>query len=169
MSISNTPIREALSILETEGLVTSSINSKYRVIELSEKLHSDITQAVHTQIVGAYDLCIKLNTTDNLIKLLDNTLKEQEKVLEEKDFFEYIYKSIEFDSCFITATENQKLISIFNSLSSLLFLIVRYNHQKAEPNRNENIKEHLDILSAVKRGEIGEVHRLLELHYNKDV
>ena len=42
LGVSNTPIREALSRLEVEGLVTSTLNSKVQVIDITEDLYKDI-------------------------------------------------------------------------------------------------------------------------------
>ena len=43
---SNTPIREALSRLESEGLVTSSLNSKFRVTELTEESSHELDNTI---------------------------------------------------------------------------------------------------------------------------
>ena len=46
LGISNTPIREALSQLETERLITINSNQKYHVTDLNEKLINDLCSVV---------------------------------------------------------------------------------------------------------------------------
>ena len=59
LGVSNTPLREALSILENEGLVVKS-NMRYQVISLSDELNEDLNQVTTIQALGALDLCVRL-------------------------------------------------------------------------------------------------------------
>lgn len=169
LSISNSPIREALSLLETEGLVTSALNTKYRVIELTEKSLSDINQTFCVLCCGGLDICVTMGTQEKLVSLLQNAFAEQKDALQDKDHFRFIQCAIAFDKCFIKATGNEIFLSTFNSLSARLFLAVRYNHQGNTNSRQVNIGEHEQILAQVKSGNYDIVKALLLHHYDKHV
>lgn len=169
LSVSNTPIREALSLLESEGLVTSSMNSKYRVIDLTEELNMEISQTICILLMGSYDVCVDKNLSQTLYLLMEEALAEQKKALAEKKYFEFIEKAIQFDRMFIEVIKSPRLDALFNSVANILFLAVRYNHQIAKPNRKENIKEHEAIMLAIKEKRHDEVKRLLRMHYNKHI
>ena len=57
LGISNTPIREALSQLETERLITINSNQKYHVTDLNENLINDICSVVLIHLLVAFKVC----------------------------------------------------------------------------------------------------------------
>ena len=148
---SNTPIREALALLEAEGLVTSSLNSKVRVTEITEESFRDINRAVLIQLLGAYQLCIEKGELSALCQTLEEKFQIQRSLFQEESTTDFINASIEFDKGFILACRSEKLLEIFDNLSSLLYMVTRINHQSSRENRKQNLLEHEAILNAVKK------------------
>ena len=58
---------------------------------------------------------------------------------------------------------------VFNSLSSRLFLAVRYNHQNSADSRQRNVFEHEQILKNVELKDYENVKNLLVSHYDKHI
>ena len=81
LGVSNTPVREALSLLEMEGLVTSSLNSRVKVIEMTESLNNEMNQIFLVLISGSYQLCVVKNSTSKLRIMLEKALEKQQKSL----------------------------------------------------------------------------------------
>lgn len=169
LGVSNTPVREALSLLEMEGLVTSSLNSRVRVVEMTENLNNQMNQLFLVMTSGAYQLCVAKGITARLSVLMERALKKQHQTLRKKDMALAINAALAFDRCFVDVTENEKLINAFEEQSTLFYLLTRYNYQKAEPNREDNIREHTEILTAIKAGRHELVHQLLVRHYDKQL
>ncbi len=168
LGVSNTPVREALSLLEMEGLVTSSLNSRVRVIEMTEDLNNEMNQIFLVLIAGAYQVCIVKGITKKLTAMLEDALENQ-KESQEKEMADSINAALAFDRCFVNVIGNEKLSRAFDEQYTLLFLLARYNYQKAALNREDNIREHVQILEAVKAEDHEEVHRLLIRHFDKHV
>lgn len=169
LTVSNTPIREALSQLEAEGLVTSSLNTKFKVITLTEKSLLELNQAVEILCYGGLDLCVSINNQDKLIKLLKTAIDNQKQALQKKDYFKFIQDAISFDEAILETTENNTLMHIFSSLSCKLFLAIRYNHQNSTDSRNRSISEHEQILKSIETGDYDYAKKLLVTHYDKHI
>ncbi len=163
---SNTPIREALSRLESEGLVTSSLNSKFRVTEITEEISQELNNTILLLILGGLQLCIKSGRIPELKRELHETLERQLKLYDSEDAYSYVMASLAFDRSFITATGNSRLTRIFDTQGNIFSLSMSYSQRKS---RQSNLAEHKDILAAVDANDFEKVARLLEKHYDKHV
>lgn len=164
--ISNTPIREALSMLEKEGFVVTSFNYKYQVFQLTEETAAMINQALAVLLCGAYRCVAEMGKTEELIEKMTEALEFQKKVNAE-DFSDYINASIAFDKCIVDATENAYLRKMYDEQTGFMVLSVRHIYKTLPYGIKDNLKEHEAILAAVKDGEIEQVVSLIKKHYEK--
>ena len=74
--ISNSPIREAISLLETNGLVNNTPNYGFRVITLDEQVFNDLTQTMRVLLVGCLNECIRTGRIPELVPLLEERLAQ---------------------------------------------------------------------------------------------
>ncbi len=167
LGVSNTPIREALARLEAEGLVTATMGSKVNVISLDEKIFTDISTFFCSQILGAFSLCRIMHKTPLLIRMLDEALELQKASLNEENEYHFAFKAIEFDRTFVAATENETMLKIYDSQSSLLYLLTLHTYHKEIKNREENLHQHQIIFDAVKSGDIHKAEELIYHHFDK--
>jgi len=165
LQVSNTPIREALSMLEKDGLVVTQQNAGPKVIEVTKECFCEITEAVMTLLLGAYELCLTKNLTADLIDMMSEKLDYQKQYEEQGTDYEFAEASISFDACLIKVAHNDKLRHFFEGLFDLLFLIVLYDHQNVDVDRKANIKEHEKILEAIKESDENKVRQLIKNHY----
>ena len=96
LGTSNTPLREALSLLEAEGLVVASLNNKVRVIGFTQESYRDLNRTILVQLLGAYQLCLEDKKNSYLCNILENQLNIQQAVFEEGDINGFITASINF-------------------------------------------------------------------------
>lgn len=169
LGVSNTPVREALSRLEVEGLVVSDMNKKVKVVTINEELQKEIDHFFFTIYAGSYQTCLFQNRIELLISLMEKAIIRQEKVLDAKNYMAFAKEAINFDRCFVAATENQRLLEHHDQLSPILFLLTRYIHNNGNENREGTLEEHRQILAAVKEGDAAKVHERLFAHYSKSL
>lgn len=165
--ISNTPIREAISLLESEGLVTYSQNSGFRVIRLDQQVFDDLCQTMRVLLLGSLYDCIRTGHIPDLIGLLEERLTIQKSKLEQNSFYEYAQYSIDFDRAFIDIADNRMLSMMFESKFNLLTMCTVYVYDYRSDGVSANLREHEEILKSLKEGRIDDTERLLFLHFNK--
>lgn len=167
-SVSNTPIREALSSLEASGLVYLSDNYKYRVISLSEKEVTDLNEAILVLILSSLSLIKKSNRVDILEKLLSIAYSEHLSKYENEEnlCYEYIRTSINFDRQFVLATDNKYLIKELDSLIDLLILTSIYNKGIY---KDIHIEEHKLMLEAIRERDFLKTESILRRHFGKKI
>lgn len=166
-SVSNTPIREALSSLYSLGLIEMT-DSKYKVVSLSEKEVTDLNNTILILLLGALNIILEKDQTRKLEELLDKAYKDHKEQHEYNKIFdyEYIRTSINFDRQFVLATNNKYLIKEFDDLSDLLILTSSYNKKIY---KDIHLEDHKHMLECVKKNDIEGLKKLLKNHFNKKV
>ena len=167
LGVSNTPIREALTMLVAEGLLTTSLNNKFRVVELNEKEMAELNEAISILLTGGYKAAHKDGRDSGLYEILKKRYDAQIEAKKAGDQNEYILRTLEFDRSFIEVTGNEKLLKIFDANNYLLYLYVRYTHWKETENTEKKLQEHEELMKAVKAGDAELVQKLLEEHYDE--
>lgn len=165
--VSNTPIREALNILCAEGLLVSTLNTKFRVVEMNEAVTRELNEAIYVVLSGAYQCAVRSGKVTALPPMLEKAYAAQLACEKAQADTDYIRTAIAFDRCFAEVAENEKLLTVFDNLSTLLFLSVRYSYYRSENAVEDNLNEHRMLLQAVRAGAHDQVLSTLLHHYSR--
>ena len=149
LSVSNSPVREALSLLVNDQLVVLRPNTGAHVFQLNVKFYNELTDAVNTLLLGAYEICCRRKKKELLLSQLQEQMKRLEYAVKMGNERERIYAILRFDRCFVTATENRKSIALFDNEMDILYLAYVYNHQNRTIDWNHNIERSGVLLRAV--------------------
>ena len=119
-------------------------------------------------VLGAYDLCRKQNTLDVAIADMKKTLKLQKTMIDSTDIYTFMKHTLAFDKSIVLATQNSHLLSIYERIEDLFFLMVLHVHQRSFDEHCENIYEHSMILENIEKGDVKAAKDWFEIHYNKE-
>ncbi len=167
LNVSNSPVREAISMLNKDGLVDIYPNSGPSVIRFSDRRLANIAQAILSMLLGAFEICQQSDKMDQLVGLLQEALKAQIAHLEAETIQEYVRYSIGFENAFIRCCNNPYMTKQYSEMEDLFYLVVLYNQWHIEKTRNHTVIEHQQILGAITRGDYPAAKDLLSKHYNR--
>lgn len=170
-NISNSPIREAISLLEVDGLVQNTPNYGFRVIDFSSEVLTEVSQSIKVMMLGSYINALKNNQVSELTALLEERLDNQRRFIQEHPECtvspELADIAIGFDRAFIDICNNPMLSKMFDSKFNLLAMSLLYVYADDKQNAMVNLKQHEDILLALKSGDSDAVIDSINLHYEK--
>ncbi len=152
LGVSRTPIREAIRMLELEGLVTMIPRRGAQVSQITEKQMNDVLEVRQALDV----LCVKLaceRIDKEGLKRLEAACKAFEEAVESDDNRRIAQADVEFHNVIIEATGNDKLISMEDTFSQPMYRY-RYEYIKDGSGHQNLVKEHREILSAIAAGDV---------------
>lgn len=167
MQVSNSPVREAISMLERDGLVETYPNAGPSVIAFSNNQLVSIAQTILSMLLGAFELCQHMDRIDDLIASLQNALKEQKLHQDVESEQEYARYSIAFEAAFIDCCQNRYLSKQYREIEDLFYLTVMYDHWYIDPVRTQAVLEHQQILTTIMTGDYDAARRLIIRHYDR--
>lgn len=167
LAVSNTPVREALSMLERDGLVEVRPNAGPSVIEFSAEIFSQVTEAVCSLLLCSFDLCLRKGRLPLLTDKLEKAFEKQVASYASSDELEFAQAAINFDSLFVTCSDNPYISKMYDEIGDIFNLVVYYDHEFVNTIRQSVIDEHSDILNAVKEKDAEKVKKSILFHYDK--
>lgn len=166
--VSNTPIREALTMLERDGLVETRPNTGSRVVQFTPAFFKTVAEAVEALIIGAYFICLYNNKIPQLADKLQETYDAQAAAVECDSAVEFAKVTMNFDASFLDVCGNEKLQSNFHDLFDLFYLAILIDHQNnGDQDRSSHLDEHIAILDAVRGGNTNLVCALIHKHFDR--
>jgi len=159
LGISRTPVREALKIVEAEGLVRQIPSRGTFVTEISTQDIEEIFELRETIEILALRVAIH-DITDNELANIDTLLCSLGPDSPPEDFYE---SDRNLHDLIIKHGHNRRLVLFLNNINSQ---VERLRHTSAQrPNRLPNsMKEHLAILEALKERNFNKAESTLKLH-----
>jgi len=150
ISMSRTPVREAINQLSAEGLVNNIPRKGIFVIQLSSQEISDFLDIREALETLAVENCIK-KINEKQLDGLENILEEFEAALSKDNFKKCNILDSKFHLEIAKVSNNKKLIEFLGEIEDFMH-IARAIEKKAQPKiKNElTLKEHKAILEAVR-------------------
>lgn len=148
LGVSRTPIREAIRKLELEGLVIMVPRKGAQVAQFTEKDIQDVLEVrAALEALAARLACRRMD--DRSFLKLQLAIAEYSYAAKNKDLETMIEKDVEFHEIIFNATQNDKLVQLFNNLREQVNRY-RITYLKNTEDAEEVQAQHLEILEAFK-------------------
>lgn len=144
LGVSRTPIREAIRMLEQEGLAVTIPRRGAEVAKMTEKDMQDVLQVREALDELAASIACELITQEEL-EQLEQAMKDFETATSTKDVKRIADMDMVFHDIIYHATRNPKLVTILNNLREQMYRY-RVEYLKDEKNYPVLLKEHREIL-----------------------
>lgn len=162
LGVSRTPIREAIRMLELEGLAVTVPRKGAEVAKMTEKDMEDVLQirkALDELAVGL--ACDNIQESD--LEKLQVALKNFEDSTKGHDVKKIAQADVEFHDVIYQAANNPKLVSMLNNLREQMYRY-RVEYLKNEAIYPTLIQEHEEIFDHLKRKDRDGVIQLMSYH-----
>ncbi|MDD7263281.1 MAG: GntR family transcriptional regulator [Fusobacterium mortiferum] len=165
--ISRTPIREAIRMLELEGLVENQTTGGVIVKTLTREEISEIYKiriALESLIIE--EIIKKINNQD--IKKLEKVLKNTKKAFEVKDIEKVFSLFTEFNQILYDIASLPKVTGMINNINLYLKRFRKLSIDN--PSRKEEaFEDHVQILEAIKNKELSTAISINRMHLEKSM
>ena len=162
LQISNTPVREALSLLKAEGLVVSVPHKGYRVFTLNQEELVAFCELRFTLEAQALRYGIERNPSE-LVQKLHGILLKMQKNQDESMREEYLNLDTLFHISFFKACQNDFLLGHYQKINSMIETMRHYISISNEATQ-KSLENHMAIVNEIDQGRIPKAIELLEDH-----
>lgn len=147
LGVSRTPIREAIHMLELEGLVTIIPRRGAEVAQITEKSMNDVLEVRRALDALCAELACKRITEEELARL-GQACDDFEKAIATKDVTEIAKADVALHDIIVQATGNRRLITLVNNLSEQMYRY-RYEYIKDTNQHETLVAEHRIIYASI--------------------
>ncbi|AHV98937.1 GntR family transcriptional regulator [Paenibacillus sabinae] len=163
MNVSRGPIREAIRILEQEGLVISHPYRETVVVDLSEEevIHLLVPTRRNFELFAAQKAASVLTADD--FAYLDNIILNMQEASDQDDLDRLSNLDLKFHERIVEQCVSPAMFRIWNSISGKLharFLIQGYSHSSLQT----VVEEHREMLQLIRSGDKERIEQHLQTH-----
>jgi len=164
LGVSRTPVREAIRMLELEGLVTMTPRKGATVAGISEKGLRDVLEVRRALEELSVVLACERMTWEVFEQLRQSNLRFA-KAAEGEDITLIAKSDEEFHDIIYRSTDNDKLIHLLGQLREQMYRY-RVEHIKIKERRSVLIHEHQEIIDALRERDSTLAAQVMRRHIN---
>lgn len=162
LGVSRTPVREAIRMLELEGLVIMLPRKGAYVANISKKDLLDILE-VRVGLEGLAAYCAAERMTEDDIKKLEIISKDIEDAVYKNDVDTMLVKDEEFHTLIFQATGNKRLMNMMINIWETVYRF-RLMYMSDYSSAVNIVDEHKKIIEAFKKGRANLAEKLAKEH-----
>ena len=162
LGVSRTPIREAIRMLEQEGLAVTIPRKGAQVAKMTEKDLQDVLEIRDSLDELAVSSACAHITAEQLQELRE-TVKEFELAIRSKDVRRMVEADEAFHNVIYQAAQNPKLENIVKNLREQMYRY-RYEYIKDHTNYAQLVREHAAIIEGFEKQDVAYVRETMHNH-----
>jgi len=162
LGVSRTPIREAIRMLEQEGLAVTIPRKGAQVAKMTEKDMEDVLQI--REVLDELAVSLACDNMSNIeIRDLEERMYHFENSIKLGDIKSLAQSDVNFHDVIYRATGNTKLITLLNNIREQIYRY-RVEYLKDEKAYPTLIKEHRAIVEALKKNNKLKATEAMKIH-----
>lgn len=162
LGVSRTPIREAIRMLQLEGLVNMTPRKGSVVAEISnEDLKNVLEVRIVLEKLAVEKAC--LNISEDEIQQLNDNIKLFKKVVNGNDPNEIAKIDVEFHDIIYKSTGNDRLIQILSNIREQMYRY-RLEYIKDQDTRCTVLSDHEKLIEAIVKKDTEEAKKIIVGH-----
>lgn len=162
LGVSRTPIREAIRMLEQEGLAVTVPRKGAEVARMTEKDMEDVLQVREALDELAVNIACDQITEEQLEELC-LSMKEFEAATKTDDVKRIAQADVRFHDIIYQSTGNLKLVTMLNNLREQMYRY-RVEYLKDEHSYSNLMKEHKDIVDGLTARDKQKAIKAMQIH-----
>ena len=162
LGVSRTPIREAIRMLELEGLVVMIPRKGAQVAEITEKDLKDVLEVR----MGLEELAVKFacqRITEEQLDNLYHASRKFEEAVKREDLTELAQADVDFHDLIYKATGNERLVQLLNNIREHMYRY-RVEYLKDEEIRGSLVQEHDTLLEKLSQRDLEGAKQVTQSH-----
>jgi len=166
LKVSRTPVREALSRLESEGFIeVRPHRGAYMAVVSRQDIREvyEIRSLLEAEAVRQATLLI----TESVLDELDRSLTETQARFDSGDTSKHFAADVHFHATILNSVENRLLKEVLDGLTNRISMVRRFALSKPGPHLVESLEEHRAILQAIRQHNLEQAAELMRLHLEK--
>lgn len=167
LGVSRTPVREAIRMLEQDGLAVTIPRRGAEVAHMTEKDMENVLQIREVLDELAVQLAAE-NMTDEQMETLEDAALEFEQAIQEENVKQLAQADVVFHDIIYGATENKRLVAIINNLREQMFRY-RIEYLRDKEAYPTLMREHRAIVEGLKKRDKESVSEIMRAHIRNQV
>ncbi|MGI5872679.1 MAG: GntR family transcriptional regulator [Bacillota bacterium] len=165
MGVSRTPIREAIRLLQMEGLVVNIPRKGAHVAKITEKDLRDVLEVRG----GLENMAVQLASrriTEKQYEELVEAARKFEEAVEKESLIPIAEADEQFHALIYEATDNRRLVQMLNNIRDQMYRY-RVEYLKDEDSRKLLVEEHRHLCEVLKEKKGDEAAEIMKLHIDR--
>jgi DNA-binding GntR family transcriptional regulator len=163
LNVSRVPVREALRLLESQGIV---VNEPYRGMRLMDvnidRLEKILKVRLALENLAGREIMTRLKTEPKLLEPLEALLKKLHAAADANDSFGVASRDTEFHLCLCQLSGNQVLVRTWEPLSRQLTII--FGLSTFRKTLKDIAGEHDELIARLHEGDVAAFEAVMEVH-----
>lgn len=167
LGVSRTPVREAIHKLAQEGLVVLIPRKGAEVASISEKSLRDVLEVrLALETLAVRLACERITEAD--LAVLQQECDAFRKSVERDELLDITQRDEAFHDVIYNSTYNNRLITMINNLREQMYRY-RMEYIKERDMRETLVREHLEIMNAIRAGDSEAAQDAIRRHIDNQV
>ncbi|HWE88528.1 MAG TPA: GntR family transcriptional regulator [Pseudonocardiaceae bacterium] len=163
LGISRPPLREAMRMLEHEGLIVKLPRFGSQVVQLSPHDYWELLTLRHSLESTAFRIAIPV-ADDRLLDEPRRRLRELEACAPDGEPPEMIQAGYRFHLALVAIAGHHRIVDVYRSLQAQLQLCMALHIQSSPESLQHNAGRHRVLLTAVESGDLDQALAALDAH-----